>query len=189
MASGTSAARVSRIGLPLSRVSARASSSRFSSILSAIFSRMPARSAGEVRAQRSFTACAASSAFSMSSAEERAISQIGSPLMGLWSVKYRPFSGATHVPPIKFSYFDLTPPLRSVSTACWTDVCLTESLTAIKISPFSALLIKDDDRQYAAKLPCPTKRIGERMIGADASAHHPSEVNRGGKGSQRVTSA
>jgi hypothetical protein len=56
---------------------------QISSILSAICSRMPARSVGEVRAQRSFTACAASRALSMSSAEERAISQIGSPLIEL----------------------------------------------------------------------------------------------------------
>ena len=145
MARGTSAARVSRIGLPLSRVSARARSSRFSSILSAILSRMPARSAGEVRPHRFLTAWAASRAFSMSSAEERAISQIGSPLIGLWSVKYWPFSGATQLPPMKFSYLDLTPPLRSVSSACWMEVCFTRSVTAMTISPFSANVSKHDD--------------------------------------------
>ena len=46
MASGTSAAMVSRIGLPLSQVSAVARSSRFSSMRSAILLRMRARSVG-----------------------------------------------------------------------------------------------------------------------------------------------
>ena len=51
MASGMSAFRVSRTGLPLSQLSATAIFSRFCSIRSAILLRMTARSAGEVLPQ------------------------------------------------------------------------------------------------------------------------------------------
>ncbi len=82
MASGMSAAIVSRIGLPLSQVSASGESSRFSSMRSAILFRILARSAGEVLPQASLALCAASSASSMSSACERAISQTVLPVIG-----------------------------------------------------------------------------------------------------------
>lgn len=88
MASGMSAASVSRTGLPLSHVSATASISRFCSIRSAILLRMFARAVGEVRPQESRAAWAASSAFSMSSAVERATSQKGLPVTGLMFSKY-----------------------------------------------------------------------------------------------------
>ena len=83
MDSGTSALRVSRIGLPLSMVSARASTSRFSSITSAILFRIAARAVGEVCSHALRAAWAASSAFSTSSVVDLAISAMGSPLMGL----------------------------------------------------------------------------------------------------------
>ena len=67
MASGMSALRVSRIGLPLSHDSASAMDSRFSSIRSAILFKMIARSATEVLPQAGAAACAASRASSMSS--------------------------------------------------------------------------------------------------------------------------
>ena len=82
MASGMSACVVSRIGLPLSQVSASAMRSRFSSIRSAILFRMRARSPAEVRPQASLAACAASSAFSTSCASERATSQMTRPVIG-----------------------------------------------------------------------------------------------------------
>ena len=96
-----SAAVVSRIGLPLSQVSARASSSRFSSIRSAMRFRISARSAAQVRPQASLAAWAASSAASMSSASERAISHSFAPVTGEMLSKYRPAAGATHLPPMK----------------------------------------------------------------------------------------
>ena len=68
---GMSALRVSRTALPLSQVSVTASSSRFCSMRSAIFSRMFERSCTEVRPQASAAAWAASRALSMSSAVER----------------------------------------------------------------------------------------------------------------------
>src|ERR1700730_504611 len=64
MASGTSAPLVSRIGLPLSSVSARARSSRFSSMRSATLLRSNDRSAGDMRAQASLALWAASSVIS-----------------------------------------------------------------------------------------------------------------------------
>ena len=82
MASGMSAAMVSRIGLPLSQVSARASSSRFSSMRSAMWFRISARSAALARPQASLAAWAASSAASTSVASERAISQSFAPFTG-----------------------------------------------------------------------------------------------------------
>ena len=57
MASGRSAASVSRTGLPFSQVSATASISRLSSIRSAILLRMMARSVTEVRPQRAAAPC------------------------------------------------------------------------------------------------------------------------------------
>ena len=83
MASGRSAAVVSRIGLPLSSVSTIASIAACSSMRSAILFRTRARSAGDVLAQPALAACAASSAFSMSSAFERATSHNGRPVTGV----------------------------------------------------------------------------------------------------------
>ena len=88
-----SAAIVSRIGLPLSQVSAVASISRLASMRSAILLRMLARSAGLVRPQASLAAWAASSAGSMSAASERAISQTGWPVIGEMLSKYLPAFG------------------------------------------------------------------------------------------------
>ena len=83
MASGMSAARVSRIGLPFSQVSATAMAGRFASIRSAIRFRMFARSAAEVRPQAGAAPCAASRARSTSSAVPRATSQKVSPVTGV----------------------------------------------------------------------------------------------------------
>jgi hypothetical protein len=96
MASGRSAAIVSRILLPLSQVSTCASISRFSSIRSAIFIRTALRSAIEVFPQAGAASCAASSASSISAAFDRGIIVIGLPLTGDMSSKYSPFVGATH---------------------------------------------------------------------------------------------
>ena len=83
MASGKSAARVSRTGLPLSQVSATASISRFCSMRSAILFNTIARSVGDVAPQAALAAWAASSALSMSSAVERGISQKVRPVTGV----------------------------------------------------------------------------------------------------------
>jgi len=103
MASGMSAAIVSRIGLPLSMVSTEASTCRFSCMRSAILFRISARFAGAVAPQASFALCAASSASSMSPAWERATWQIGLPVIGLILSKYLPSTGGTHLPPMKLS--------------------------------------------------------------------------------------
>jgi hypothetical protein len=97
---GMSAAIVSRIGLPLSHVSASAIFSRFVSIRSAIFKRICDRSATAVRPQASLAAWAASRAASMSDASERAISQTGWPVIGEMLSKYLPALGAFHSPPM-----------------------------------------------------------------------------------------
>src|SRR5690242_92429 len=131
MESGTSALRVSRIGLPLSIVSAMASTSRFSSIRSAILFRMAARAAGEVCSHALRAAWAASNAFSTSSVVDFAISAMGSALIGLWSTKYFPLTGGVHLPPIKFSYFARTPFLWSVSSASSSENSLMSSATAM----------------------------------------------------------
>src|SRR3954463_10869835 len=96
MASGMSAARVSRIGLPLSQVSAMARRSRLSSIRAAIRFSIAARSATLVRPQAAFAACAASSAASTSCASERAILQTIWPVTGEALSKYLPELGATN---------------------------------------------------------------------------------------------
>ncbi len=83
IASGMSAASVSRTALPLSQVSATASSSRLSSIRSAILFRMFARSDDDVRPQPGAAPWAASSARSTSSAVPRAISVKFSPVTGV----------------------------------------------------------------------------------------------------------
>ena len=103
MASGMSAARVSRIALPLSRVSTSASTSSRSSIRSAIRLRTSARWAGEVAPQAALAACAASSAASMSSAVERATSHSGRPVTGVGLLKYWPRAGGVQAPPMKLS--------------------------------------------------------------------------------------
>jgi hypothetical protein len=83
-----SAARVSRTGLPFSQASATAIFSRLFSMRSAILLRMLARSATGVRPQASAAPCAASSAFSTSSAVPRAISVKVSPVTGEGFSKY-----------------------------------------------------------------------------------------------------
>ena len=100
MASGMSAAMVSRSGLPLSQVSALASSSRFCSMRSAILLRMLARVVGEALPQAVLAAWAASSASSMSSAVERGTSQNARPVIGVMFSKYSPLVGGTHSPPM-----------------------------------------------------------------------------------------
>jgi len=102
-----SALMVSRIGLPLSIVSAVASSSRLASRRSAIFNSRLERCAGGVFAQLSAAACAASNASSTSSAPERAAWVYGLPVIGVITSKYSPLTGATHLPPIKLSYLAL----------------------------------------------------------------------------------
>ena len=82
MASGRSAAVVSRIGLPLSQVSAWASSERLSSIRWAMALRITARSATLAEPQASLAAWAASSARSTSAASDRATSHRGWPFTG-----------------------------------------------------------------------------------------------------------
>src|SRR6202046_3203688 len=101
-----SAASASQIGLPLSQASASASESRFSSIRSAILFKIAARSAGAGLPHAPAAACAASSALSTSVSSERATSQYGWPVTGVKFSKYRPAQGATHSPPMKFSYRD-----------------------------------------------------------------------------------
>ena len=103
MASGRSAALVSRIGLPLSMASTGARASSFSSMRSAILLRTRARSAGAARPQASLAAWAASSASSMSSAVERAIVQTTDPSIGDTLSNFWPFTGGTHLPPMKLS--------------------------------------------------------------------------------------
>ena len=63
MAKGTSALRVSRIGLPLSHVSTRANSSKLASIISATLLSNAALVAAGVLPHASFAALAASTAF------------------------------------------------------------------------------------------------------------------------------
>ncbi len=103
MASGMSAAVVSRIGLPLSQVSATASISRFASMTSAILFRIAARSAVLVLPQEGAALWAASSASSMSSAVPRATSVKALPVTGEMFSKYWPLTGLTQPPPIQFS--------------------------------------------------------------------------------------
>ena len=102
-ASGRSALSGSRIGFPLSQVSATARSSRFASITSAILFSTAARSVVEVLPHAGNALCAASSAASMSSAVPRATSANGFPLTGEMSSKYWPLTGLTHSPPIQCS--------------------------------------------------------------------------------------
>jgi hypothetical protein len=98
-----SAARVSRHAFPFSHDSATAILSRFASTRSAILFRMSARSAAEVLPHPGAAACAASRAFSTSSAVPRATSVNVSPVTGVGFSKYRPFAGATYSPPMKWS--------------------------------------------------------------------------------------
>src|SRR5216684_2817486 len=95
---------VSRIGFPLSSVSTNASRSRLASSLSAILFRMRERSATDVLPQASLALWAASSASSISAAEDRGTEQSFFPVTGLGLSKYFPSVGATHLPPIKLSY-------------------------------------------------------------------------------------
>src|SRR3546814_13432229 len=103
MESGISGAVVSRIGLPLSQVSAGASLPRFTSMRSAIRLRISERSAGEVRPQAYLAACAASSASSISSASDRANWQTGLPVIGETLYTSRPDAGAPQTPTITLS--------------------------------------------------------------------------------------
>jgi hypothetical protein len=70
---------------------------------SAILLRMLARSAADVLPQAGAAACAASSAFSRSSAVPRATSVKVSPVTGVGFSKYCPLAGATYSPPMKWS--------------------------------------------------------------------------------------
>ena len=79
---------VSRIGFPLSHVSATAIASRFSSMRSAILFRMIARAVADVLPQAGAAACAASSALSISAAFPRATSQNTFPVTGVTFSKY-----------------------------------------------------------------------------------------------------
>ena len=99
-----SAANVSRTGLPLSQVSATANNSRFCSKRSAILSRMLERVVGDELFHCALALWAASKASSMSSADERGTLVNTLPSTGEIFSKYSPFTGATHSPPIKFSY-------------------------------------------------------------------------------------
>ena len=67
---------------------------------SAILLRITARSATEVVPQAGAAAWAASSAFSMSSAVERATSVKILPVTGVGFSKYSPLTGGTHWPPM-----------------------------------------------------------------------------------------
>src|SRR6202042_919582 len=102
------AARVSRTGLPFSQLSATASISWFFSIASAIALSTSARSAAGASPQASFAAWAASSASSTSSGVESATSVIGPAVAGARSRRYLPCVGASHLPPMKFSYLGST---------------------------------------------------------------------------------
>ncbi len=70
---------------------------------SAILFRMLARSPTEVLPQAGAAACAASSAFSMSSSVPRATSVNVWPVIGVGFSKYWPLAGATYSPPMKWS--------------------------------------------------------------------------------------
>src|SRR5580704_6880397 len=103
-----SAASVSRTGLPFSQLSATASMSWFFSIASAIALSTFARSVADASPQASFAAWAASSASSTSSGVESATSVIGPAVAGVKSTRYLPCVGASHLPPMKFSYLGST---------------------------------------------------------------------------------
>ena len=107
-----SAASVSRIGLPLSHVSATANFSRFCSRRSAILRSKFERVVGEDLFHCSLALCAASSASSMSSTDERGTFVKTLPSTGEIFSKYSPFTGATHSPPIKLSYCALNSTLE-----------------------------------------------------------------------------
>jgi hypothetical protein len=102
-ARGRSAFNGSRMGLPLSQVSATARSSRFASMTSAILLSTAARGVAVVFPQAGAALWAASRARSMSSWVLRATSVNGLPLTREMSSKYCPFTGGTHSPPIQFS--------------------------------------------------------------------------------------
>ena len=92
---------LSRIGLPLSQLSACASTARLSCMRLAMATRMLARSAALVRPHASFAAWAASSACSMSAVAERAISHSGLPFTGEVFSNVRPLAASIHSPPMK----------------------------------------------------------------------------------------
>ena len=92
------------MGLPFSQVSATARSSRFSSRRSAILSNKFERVVGDDLPQAALALCAASSASSISSADERGTLVNTLPSTGEILSKYSPLTGATHFPSIKFSY-------------------------------------------------------------------------------------
>ena len=98
-----SAAKVSRTGLPFSQLSATASICKFASMTSAILLSTAARSVSDVSAQAWRARCAASNANSTSSLVDLATSQKALPVTGEISFMYSPLTGATHVPPMKFS--------------------------------------------------------------------------------------
>ena len=100
MARGRSAAVVSRIGLPLSQVSASASRARLSSMRWAMAFRITPRWVGLAAPQASLAAWAASSARSTSRASERATSHRAWPFTGEVFSNQRPDAGSTHAPPM-----------------------------------------------------------------------------------------
>src|SRR6478672_10953124 len=103
-----SAASVSRTGLPFSQLSATASTSWFFSIASAIALSTSARAVAGASPQASFAAWAASNASSTSAGVEWATSVIGPAVAGAKSRRYLPRVGASHLPPMKFSYLGST---------------------------------------------------------------------------------
>ena len=80
---------------------------------SAILSKIFERTVGELLFHSAFALWAASSASSMSSTEERGIFVNTLPSTGERLSKYSPLTGATHWPPIKFSYCALNWTLES----------------------------------------------------------------------------
>ncbi len=75
----------------------------FASIASAIALRTAERSVSEAAPHASFAACAASSASSMSAGVDCGTWQNGLPVTGERLSVYWPSTGATHLPPMKFS--------------------------------------------------------------------------------------
>ena len=99
-----SAASVSRTGLPLSQLSAIARIDLFSSMTSAMRFSTRDRSVVDASPHATRAAWAASSASSTSSGVDAGISVNGFPVTGVRFALYRPFTGATHRPPMKLSY-------------------------------------------------------------------------------------
>ena len=93
-----SAARVSRIGLPLSSVSCKANNSVFSSIMSAILFKIVARSVALVFFQVLKASLAAFTAASTSASVASIKVANASPFAGLCAVKVLPSEPSVHSP-------------------------------------------------------------------------------------------